>query len=73
MSAGRTTGAPGEQQEERAPGGTGPRRETPVNGGERGGQPLSKAAALFLWVVVVLALGYGVVRTAIQATALFTG
>ena len=34
---------------------------------------LIHAAALFLWVVVVLALGYGVVQTAVQATALFTG
>lgn len=33
----------------------------------------SKAAALFLWAVVIIALGYGVVRTAIQAAALFTG
>ena len=33
----------------------------------------SKAAALFLWAVVIAALGYGVVRTAVQAAALFTG
>lgn len=34
---------------------------------------VSKGAALFLWAVVVIALGYGVVSTAIQAAALFTG
>ncbi|WP_160167410.1 MFS transporter small subunit [Nocardiopsis valliformis] len=33
----------------------------------------SKAAAIFLWAVVIAALGYGVTRTAIQAAALFTG
>ncbi|WP_283091635.1 hypothetical protein [Nocardiopsis sp. MG754419] len=33
----------------------------------------AKAAALFLWVVVIIALGYGVSRTALQAAALFTG
>ncbi|MFJ9553244.1 hypothetical protein ACIRPH_05485 [Nocardiopsis sp. NPDC101807] len=44
-----------------------------MDGTRRGGQTLSKAAALFLWVVVVVALGYGVVRTAVQAAALFTG
>ncbi|GAB3724114.1 MFS transporter small subunit [Nocardiopsis oceani] len=33
----------------------------------------SKAAALFLWVVVTVALGYGVVQTSIQAAALFAG
>ncbi|GAA1442173.1 hypothetical protein GCM10009602_18740 [Nocardiopsis tropica] len=73
MSAGRTPGAPGGQEELEAPGGTGPRREDPVDGTQRGGQTLSKAAALFLWAVVVVALGYGVVRTAVQAAALFTG
>ncbi|MEU3018906.1 MULTISPECIES: hypothetical protein [unclassified Nocardiopsis] len=37
------------------------------------GDRVSKAAALLLWVVVVLALAYGVVNTAIKAAALFTG
>ncbi|MFL1380087.1 MULTISPECIES: MFS transporter small subunit [unclassified Nocardiopsis] len=34
---------------------------------------VAKAAALLLWAVVLLALGYGVVSTAVQAAALFTG
>lgn len=33
----------------------------------------AKAAALFLWVAVIVALGYGVTRTGLQAATLFTG
>ncbi len=39
----------------------------------KAGDQAAKAAAIILWVVVIAALGYGVVRTAIQAAALFTG
>ena len=73
MSAGRTPGAVSGPGMTGGPGEPGPSEEVVVDGGERGGQTLSKAAAIFLWVVVILALGYGVVRTAVQAAALFTG
>lgn len=33
----------------------------------------AKAAAVFLWVAVIVALGYGVTQTALQAATLFTG
>lgn len=47
------------------------RKEGPMESKRTGGAGVAKATALFLWVVVVLALGYGVVRTAMQAAALF--
>ena len=53
-----------------------PMEQSPLEQGppeQRVSDQASKAAALFLWVVVIAALGYGVVRTAIQAAALFTG
>lgn len=46
-------------------------KENPME--QRTRDQVSKAAALFLWAVVIAALGYGVVQTAIQAAALFTG
>ena len=33
----------------------------------------AKAAAVLLWVAVIVALGYGVTQTALQAATLFTG
>lgn len=33
----------------------------------------AKAAAVFLWATVIIALGYGVTQTALQAATLFTG